>query len=524
MERDPGDAQPPGRLAPVAAGLAQGLHDEPSLVRLHPLLERQRIARRRSDAREEREVEPLGRRERDQPLDRVLELADVAGPGEAGEAMEERLLEVHRGRPEPLREPGEEVAGEDGDVLGPLAQRRDAEVDDVEPVEQVLAEPPGPDLLREVAVGRGEDADVYLAHALLAHRADLALLEDPEQLRLRARRQLPHLVEEDRPAVGLAEQAGARPGRAGEGAAGVPEERRLAVLVGRVAPRDVTVLVSGESGTGKERVAEALVQASPRAGRPFVRFNCAALAPELAEAELFGHARGAFTGAIRARPGLFGEADGGTLLLDEVAELTPGAQGKLLRVLQEGEVRAVGEERVRKVDVRVIASTHRDLSEEVRAGRFRDDLFYRLDVVHLAIPPLRERPEDVPVLVRHFLARFADRFGVPAVHAADALVERLSGQAWPGNVRELAHVIERLVALSPPEGLDLSLLPGAGRGGDREPLALRERVQAYERGLLVEALREARGNRSEAARRLGVSRVTLHDKLRRYGLGDGDDR
>ena len=300
--------------------------------------------------------------------------------------------------------------------------------------------------------------------------------------------------------------------------------RRLAVLVARVAPRDVTVLVTGESGTGKERVAEALVQASPRAGRPFVRFNCAALAPELAEAELFGHARGAFTGAIRARPGLFGEADGGTLLLDEVAELTPGAQAKLLRVLQEGEVRAVGEERVRKVDVRVIASTHRDLSEEVRAGRFRDDLFYRLDVVHLAIPPLRERPEDVPVLVRHFLARFADRFGVPAVHAADALVERLSGQAWPGNVRELEHVIERLVALSPPEGLDLSLLPGAGRGGDREPLALRERVQAYERGLLVEALREARGNRSEAARRLGVSRVTLHDKLRRYGLGDGDDR
>ena len=300
--------------------------------------------------------------------------------------------------------------------------------------------------------------------------------------------------------------------------------RRLAVLVARVAPRDVTVLVTGESGTGKERVAEALVQASPRAGRPFVRFNCAALAPELAEAELFGHARGAFTGAIRARPGLFGEADGGTLLLDEVAELTPGAQAKLLRVLQEGEVRAVGEERVRKVDVRVIASTHRDLSEEVRAGRFRDDLFYRLDVVHLAIPPLRERPEDVPVLVRHSLARFADRFGVPAVHAADALAERLSGQAWPGNVRELEHVIERLVALSPPEGLDLSLLPGAGRGGDREPLALRERVQAYERGLLVEALREARGNRSEAARRLGVSRVTLHDKLRRYGLGDGDDR
>jgi DNA-binding NtrC family response regulator len=300
--------------------------------------------------------------------------------------------------------------------------------------------------------------------------------------------------------------------------------RRLAVLVGRVAPRDVTVLVSGESGTGKERVAEAIVQASRRADRPFVRFNCAALTPELAEAELFGHTRGAFTGATRARPGLFGEADGGTILLDEVGELAPGTQAKLLRVLQEGEVRAVGEERIRKVDVRVLAATHRELAEEVRAGRFREDLYYRLDVVHLRVPPLRERPEDVPVLARHFLARFAERFGSPALHAEEALVHRLAGLPWPGNVRELEHAIERLVALSPPEGLDLSLLPGSGGADEpRGPLPLKERVQAYERGLVVEALREARGNRSEAARRLGVSRVTLHDKLRRYGLGDDDE-
>ena len=175
--------------------------------------------------------------------------------------------------------------------------------------------------------------------------------------------------------------------------------RRLAVLVARVAPRDVTVLVTGESGTGKERVAEAIVQASPRASRPFVRFNCAALTPELAEAELFGHARGAFTGAVRARPGLFGEADGGTLLLDEIGELAPPLQAKLLRVLQEGEVRPVGEERARRVDVRVIASTHRDLGALVRAGTFREDLYYRLEVVALRIPPLRERPEDVPCLL-----------------------------------------------------------------------------------------------------------------------------
>jgi DNA-binding NtrC family response regulator len=299
--------------------------------------------------------------------------------------------------------------------------------------------------------------------------------------------------------------------------------RRLAVLVGRVAPRDVTVLLTGESGTGKERVAEAIVLASPRADRPFVRFNCAALAPELAEAELFGHARGAFTGATRARPGLFGEADGGTLLLDEVGELAAGAQAKLLRVVQEGEVRPVGEERARKVDVRVIAATHRDLEEEVRRGRFREDLFYRLNVVHLRVPPLRERTEDVPVLARHFLARFAERFGVAPLRATDALLSRLAAHPWPGNVRELENAVERLVALSPPDGPDLGLLPGgepaADDGGE---LPLKERVQAYERGLVVEALRATRGNRTEAARRLGISRVTLHDKLKRYGLGGED--
>jgi DNA-binding NtrC family response regulator len=305
----------------------------------------------------------------------------------------------------------------------------------------------------------------------------------------------------------------------------VPEaRRRLAVLVARVAPRDVTVLLAGESGTGKERVAEAIVRASRRADRPFVRFNCAALAPELAEAELFGHARGAFTGAVRARPGLFREADGGTLLLDEVGELAPSAQAKLLRVLQEGEVRPVGEERARIVDVRVVAATHRDLEEEVRAGRFREDLFYRLNVVTLRIPPLRERPEDVPALARHFLDRFARRFGVEPLRVPDALFDRLAAHAWPGNVRELENAIEGLVALSPADGLDLALLPGGGAAArEGAPLPLKERVQAYERGLVVEALRAVHGNRSEAARRLGISRVTLHDKLRRYALGDGEE-
>ena len=299
--------------------------------------------------------------------------------------------------------------------------------------------------------------------------------------------------------------------------------RRLAALVARVAPRDVTVLVSGESGTGKERVAEAIWRASRRAGRAFVRFNCAALVAELAEAELFGHTRGAFTGAVRARPGLFGEADGGTILLDEIGELAPGLQGKLLRALQEGAVRAVGEERERKVDVRVIAATNRDLKEMVARGTFREDLYYRLNVVHLRVPPLRERPEDVPVLARHFLGRYAARFGVQLPPVTDALLERLRAHGWPGNVRELENALESLVALSPEGALDLSLLPGPALPA-AAPLGLKQRVEAYERGLVAEALRTSKGSRTEAARLLGISRVTLHDKLNKYRLGkDGEE-
>ncbi len=298
--------------------------------------------------------------------------------------------------------------------------------------------------------------------------------------------------------------------------------RRLAALVARVAPRDVTVLISGESGTGKERVAEALWRASRRAGRPFVRFNCAALVAELAEAELFGHTRGAFTGAVRSRPGLFGEADGGTILLDEIAEMAPGLQGKLLRALQEGEVRAVGEERERKVDVRVVAATNRDLKEMVARGTFREDLYYRLNVVHLRVPPLRERPEDIPVLARHFLSRFAARFGLEVPPLTEALLDRLRAHAWPGNVRELENALESLVALSPEGSLDLALLPGPAAPA-AAPLALKQRVEAYERGLVAEALRACRGNRTEAARLLGISRVTLHDKLNKYGLSRGGE-
>ena len=297
---------------------------------------------------------------------------------------------------------------------------------------------------------------------------------------------------------------------------------RLGGLVRRVAPRDVTVLLTGESGTGKERVAEALVRASARAAQPFIRFNCAAITAELAEAELFGHARGAFTGAQRERKGLFREAHGGTLLLDEIGELDLGLQAKLLRVLQEGEIRPVGEDRAVQVDVRLIAATHRNLPQLTAGGKFREDLYYRLKVVELRVPPLRERPEDIPVLARYFLRRFAERFGVGPLRVPSTLMDELAAHPWPGNVRELENALEALVALSVDGEIDATLLPTGATASpgatDASPgLTLKQRVEAYERGIIVAALEAAGGNQREAARRLGMSRATLHDKLQKYG-------
>jgi two-component system response regulator HydG len=322
--------------------------------------------------------------------------------------------------------------------------------------------------------------------------------------------------------------------------------RRVAALVERAAPRDVTVLITGESGTGKELVAQALVRASGRAKAPYVRFNCAALPRELAEAELFGHKKGAFTGASRERAGLFREADGGTLLLDEIGELDPLTQGKLLRVLQEGEVRPVGDDRTSAVDVRLIAATNRDLGAEVEAERFRQDLYYRLNVVRIEVPPLRERPEDIVPLAEHFTGRFGERYGLPGIRLSDRVLARLQDHPFPGNVRELANTVERLVALADgpvvdeePFADDPGAAPsvagsaGTGAGDDSAlgsagaeradgapaaPLPLKERVAVFERGLIAATLRRTGGNQSEAARQLGVSRVTLIDKINKYGL------
>jgi two-component system response regulator AtoC len=288
----------------------------------------------------------------------------------------------------------------------------------------------------------------------------------------------------------------------------------------------VTVLVRGETGTGKELFASLLHAESRRAKKALVRFNCAAIPGELAEAELFGHARGAFTGAQGARRGFFAEADGGTLVLDEVGELPVAVQAKLLRAIQEGEIQPVGSGRVERVDVRLVASTNRDLAAEAKAGRFREDLYYRLAVIELVVPPLRERAGDIPALAEEMARRYGEKFGLPGVRLSPGLVARLAAMAWPGNVRQLENTVARLVALATGPEIDASALTGEGApaadandDGGAEGPSLKEQVEAFERGLIARALSAAHGNQSEAARRLQTSRVTLVDKIKRYGLG-----
>jgi two-component system response regulator AtoC len=299
-----------------------------------------------------------------------------------------------------------------------------------------------------------------------------------------------------------------------------PAMRALLDRIERLARRDVTVLLRGETGTGKEALAAMLHALGPRAPGPLVRFNCAAIPAELAESELFGHAKGAFTGAKDARAGFFSRAHGGTLVLDEVGELPPAMQPKLLRALQDGEVQPVGAGRTEKVDVRVVACTHRDLEAEVRAGRFREDLYYRLAVVELVVPPLRARPEDVPALARAFAARYASRFQLDDVRLGDDLLRALAAREWPGNVRELENAVARMVALSEGGLLGVAALDGS-RAAATPPAngSFRERVEAFERQLVEEALASSQGNRSEAARKLGLSRVTLLDRMKRLGIG-----
>jgi len=297
----------------------------------------------------------------------------------------------------------------------------------------------------------------------------------------------------------------------------------------RAAAFKSTVLLTGESGTGKEVLARAIHAQSPRREQAFVAVNCAAIPETLLESELFGHARGAFTGADRARRGLFSEANGGTLFLDEIGELPVSLQVKLLRVLQEEEVLPVGESKPRAIDVRVIAATSRNLEADVASGRFRDDLFYRLNVVRLDVPPLRERPKDVPLLFDHFLARFSKTLGKPIRGIADDALAHLVSYRWPGNVRELENVVERAVILSPSDRITLRELPESvvspvGAAGEPEPgrpsFALKAARKSLEADLIRRALRATEGNRTHAARLLEISHRALLYKIKEYAIRD----
>lgn len=293
--------------------------------------------------------------------------------------------------------------------------------------------------------------------------------------------------------------------------------RNLVALIARIAATHSTVLITGESGVGKEVAARALHRLSPRAERPFVPVNCAAISAELMESELFGHVKGAFTGATENHAGLFYYAQGGTLFLDEIAELSLTLQTKLLRVLEDRRIRAVGSTREQPVDVRILAATNRDLSVEVARGRFRQDLFYRLDVMNLRIAPLRERMDDVLPIAEHFIAELAPALGVQPMALTAEVRERMLAYDWPGNVRELRNFIERSLILGylPAETLPASYREEA-REEEDDPGS--DRMEDVEKRHILKVLREAGGNKSEAARRLGVSRKTLERKCALWGV------
>ncbi len=306
-----------------------------------------------------------------------------------------------------------------------------------------------------------------------------------------------------------------------------PAMRELLEMISYVAPTEATVLINGESGTGKELIAGALHRFSQRAKGPFITVNCAALIDNLLESELFGHEKGAFTGADRRREGKFVQADGGTLFLDEIGETTPAMQAKLLRALQEHEIQRVGGEEPLKVDVRILAATNRVLEDEVKNGTFREDLYYRLNVVNLTVPPLRERPSDIALLAEFFVEKYSRKNKRQVNGITPQCMHVLQHYSWPGNVRELENAIERGVILMRGDYLEVDSLPRAltrladqadlqDKGGAPPPSSLEE----AEKMVIANMLQETGGNRSETARRLNITRKTLLAKLRKYGLGE----
>jgi two-component system response regulator PilR (NtrC family) len=328
----------------------------------------------------------------------------------------------------------------------------------------------------------------------------------------------------------LRHQAGASTSAPEELLGASPAIDEVRELVARVAPARTTVLVAGESGTGKEVVARTIHARSDRRAEPFVAINCGAIPEGLIESELFGHEKGSFTGAVGAKPGLFEVAGSGTIFLDEVGELPPPVQVKLLRVLQERKIRRVGGAADIPVAARIVAATNRDLAEEVRAGRFREDLFYRLNVIQIRTPPLRERREDLPIFLGHFLARFAAEQGRPPPRVSDEARRLLLAYGYPGNVRELSNVVERAVTLAAGDEIVPDVLPASVRGAPPvaevaagaelplEGLDLQSHLDAIERRILEQALERAGGVKTEAAKLLGLTFRSLRYRLAKFGI------
>lgn len=303
-----------------------------------------------------------------------------------------------------------------------------------------------------------------------------------------------------------------------------PALSRLLERVGRVAPLDTTVLLLGESGTGKDLIARTIHDQSSRADKPYIAVNCGAIPEELLESELFGHVKGAFTDATTDRKGRFSAADGGTLFLDEIGDMSLRFQVKMLRVLQTGDFQPVGSSRTQHSDVRIIGATNQDVQLAVQEGRFREDLYYRLAVIPIGVPPLRERPEDIPLLIEHFTKRFRRSSGISTAQISDNAIGALTAHPWPGNIRELENLVERLLVLNAGQEVQPEDLPGELElrkplsRAMHQPVDFREAVDQFESGLILRALDDAHWNKSAAAVSLGVKRTTLLDMIRRKNL------
>jgi DNA-binding NtrC family response regulator len=434
--------------------------------------------------------------------------------------------------------------GYDVDMVGSgeeaLARLRDSTFDLVL-TDLVLGRgPSGMDLLREVKRTLPETVVVMIT----AHGSEKVAVEamklgaedyipkpfDNDEIRLVVRRALERtrLAREHRILLERVQREFGFDNLIGTGAA----MRGVFETVRKVAETDLTVLIRGDSGTGKELVAQALHQRSQRRTRPFIAVNCAAISRELVESELFGHEKGAFTGADARRVGRFEAAEGGTIFLDEIGDMAPETQAKVLRVSQERSFERVGGTQPIEVDVRIVAATHRDLEREVEEGRFREDLYYRLRVVEVALPPLRERRQDIPLLADRFLEQLAERLGRERKRLSEEALAALVRYAWPGNVRELRNVVEQAAVLSSGAAIeeeDLRLdprMPVASSGSADTALPFREAkqgaVEAFERAYLLRALRDHGGNVSRTAEAIGMVRQSLQQKIRELGLRDED--